>query len=118
MNSTPKIEDEILYMDDEKKPEPTIASTDKFLNINVEQYGFRQPIIKDVDYPFLLINHLVTKEEIENAIDTVITYFVQNEVSKISVNLSARNMGKAPAKEVTLADVEKMYGCKVKIINE
>lgn len=54
----------------------------------------------------------------EKAIDTVITYFVQNEVSKISVNMAARNMSKAPAKEVTLADVEKMYGCRVKIVNE
>lgn len=108
--------DEILDMESDVKPDKPL-SQDKFLTMNVEQEGFRQSVIKNTDYPFLLINHLITKDEIENAIDTIITYFVQNEVSKISVNMAARNMDKAPAKEVTMADIEKVFGCKVRIVS-
>lgn len=70
------------------------------------------------EYENIYLDHEIGDEEIQNAIDVLITYIMQTQVRTLEVDLNIRNKEYAPPKEMTLEDVEKELGYKVKIITK
>lgn len=81
-----------------------------------EQYWLAN--IHEDDYPNIYKKHKVTMEEMQNAVDIIITWLIQQNNNRIIIDLDERNKRLAPAKEMTLEDVEKELGYKVKIVNK
>ena len=60
----------------------------------------------------------ISHDEISNAYDVLTMYLYQNDLYRISLDVDARNKRLEPAKEMTLEEIEKELGYKVKIVNE
>lgn len=63
-------------------------------------------------------HHTITNDELTDAIDTIISGFVQSHNNKIIVNIAERNRELAPAKEMTVEEIEAALGFKIKIVKE
>ena len=74
--------------------------------------------ISEDEFPNIMLDHEVTDEEEEQALNTLITYFAQREVYNIIVDLKMRNECYGPAKEMTIEEIEEQLGHKVKIVKE
>lgn len=70
------------------------------------------------EYPNVYLDHKITDDELQNAVDTIITYFMQNDCFTVEVDLDRRDREFGPPKEMTLEDVEKELGYKIKIITK
>lgn len=67
----------------------------------------------------LYLNHRINPKEFDKAIKIITTYMMQHgDVHSIELNLDDKNEELAPVKEMTLEDIEKELGYKVKIINK
>lgn len=60
----------------------------------------------------------ITKDEAMDALDLISLYIYQEEIHEIVVNIDERNRFLAPAKEMTLEEIEEELGHKVKIISK
>ena len=60
----------------------------------------------------------ITKDEAMDALDLISLYIYQEEIHEIVVNIDERNRFLAPAKEMTLEEIEEELGHKVKIVNK
>lgn len=60
----------------------------------------------------------ITKEDLANAIDVLISAFVKQKVYSMVIDIDERDSEYAPAKEMTLEEIEKKLGYKVKIVNK
>ena len=63
-------------------------------------------------------NHMITNDELMDALDVLASWFVQSKGNKILLNVSERNNSLSPAKEMTMEELEKELGYKVKIVKE
>lgn len=70
------------------------------------------------NYPYLFEGDAVCEQEALEAMDTLIRYLYQNKEVQIIYDLEYRNKALAPAKEMTMTEIEKALGYKVKLINE
>lgn len=68
------------------------------------------------EYPHLCLDYEISDGDLNNALDIVINAFMQRGLYKISVDLDKRNYEYAPTKEMTMADIEKEFGHKVRIV--
>lgn len=89
----------------------------KRLNIEI-QHEFGRGYISDDEYPNLMLDHEVTDDEWNEALNTLITYFAQNPIHNIIVDLKKRNEHYGPAKEMTMEEIEQQLGYKIKIVKE
>ena len=62
--------------------------------------------------------HTITNDELTDAVDTIISGFAQSGNNKILVNINDRNRELAPAREMTIEEIENELGYKVKIVKE
>jgi hypothetical protein len=91
---------------------------------NVNFYRGNGPIICDFDCNNIL-KHLseenkdvnISSEDFMKAADTIIKYMFDNKLFDIFVDINERNNMLEPAKEMTIAEIEKELGYKVKIVN-
>ena len=60
----------------------------------------------------------ITEECIIDLLDVLITRFAKNKSKCLYVNIDRRNRELEPVKEMTLEDVEKELGYKVRIVKE
>ena len=60
----------------------------------------------------------MSEEYITDLLDTLVTYFYENDLQSIVVDLEQRNRYLEPAKEMTLDEIEKKLGYKVKIVSD
>ena len=60
----------------------------------------------------------ITEEDLTNAIDVLISAFVKRKVYSIVIDIDERNRELEPIKEMTLKDIEKELGYKVRIVKE
>lgn len=68
-------------------------------------------------YPYILTKgDVVYEEEAFEAMDILARYLYQNKCTKVVYNFEGRNKKLAPAKEMTVAEIEKALGHKVKIV--
>lgn len=87
--------------------------TDKTLEIKV-----KDPI-NPIHIPNI-INNIgeVSEDELQEAINTIIVYMAKDRIDGMTIDLDHRNEYYAPAKEMTIAEIEKKLGHKVKIVKE
>lgn len=57
-------------------------------------------------------------DDVTEAIDTLIAYFCQDGIYKIAIDIDKRDKSLAPAKEMTIEQIEKKLGFKIKIISD
>lgn len=82
---------------------------------------FNHPTIKYYECEHILKqfeNKSESMDDVERAIDTLINHFVTTGTSCMTVDIDKRNKALAPAKEMTLDDIEKELGYKIKIVKE
>ena len=60
----------------------------------------------------------ITEEDLTNAIDVLISAFIKRKVYSMVIDIDERDSECAPAKEMTLEEIEKKLGYKVKIVNK
>lgn len=65
-------------------------------------------------YPF----EDVTLDKAQNALDLLVAYIYKQRLTNVVIDLESRNKYLAPAKEMTLEEIEEKLGHKVKIISE
>ena len=82
------------------------------------KHEFGHGRISEDEFPNIMLDHEVTDEEEEHALNTLITYFAQKDVYNIIVDLKMRNESYGPAKEMTIEEIEEQLGHKIKIVKE
>lgn len=60
----------------------------------------------------------ITKDEVVDALDLISLYIYQERLCKLVVDIDERNRFLAPAKEMTMEEIEKELGYKVKIVSK
>ena len=79
------------------------------------------PYIYDRDCQHI-INNLnrddeITVEELNHALDIVTAYFVEHRINWLVLDINDRNKVLAPAKEMTIEEIEEKLGYKIKIVD-
>ena len=82
------------------------------------KHEFGNARISEDEYPNLMLDHEVSEDEFNTAIDTLITYFAQKDLFHILIDLKMRNDYQGPAKEMTMEEIEEQLGYKIKIVKE
>lgn len=59
------------------------------------------------EYPNIYIDAPITEGDFNNAIDTIITYFMQKDLFCVLVNLERKDYLQSPIEEMTLEEIEK-----------
>lgn len=77
---------------------------------------FEGPNLSKDEYPHLYLDHEITDEELDNAINVITTALMQKGTHTIIADLDVREKLATPIKEMTVEDIEKALGYKVKII--
>lgn len=83
--------------------------------------GYNYPTIKRYECEHILKsceNKSESMDDVERAIDTLINHIVTNGIHCMIVDIDKRNKELAPAKEMTIDDIEKELGHKIKIVKE
>ena len=85
-------------------------------------FSKKGPFIYDRDCQHIIDNlnrdTEITVEELNHALDVVTTYFVENCINGLVLDINERNKILAPAKEMTIDEIEKELGYKFKIVNK
>ena len=96
-------------------------------NLEQDRYGYEY--VRIPNYPRLFsheINNIInkfdgrkiTEDEVSDALDLISLYIYRERIHKIVIDIDERNRGIAPAKEMTLKEIEKKLGYKVKIVSK
>ena len=96
---------------------------------NLEQDGYGYEYVRIPNYPRLFsheINNIIkkfdgrkiTEDEAMDALDLISLYIYQERIHKIVVDIDERNSSLAPAKEMTIEEIEEKLGYKVKIVSK
>lgn len=97
--------------------------TGKTLEIKVKEPFFAiddlHPVIDLMDIPNI-INNIgeVSEDDLQEAINKIIVYMAKDRIDVMTINIDHRNECYAPTKEMTIAEIEKKLGYKVKIIKD
>ena len=97
--------------------------TGKTLEIKVKEPFFAiddlHPTIKPTDIPNI-INNIgeVSEDDLQEAINKIIVYMTKDRIDEMTINLDRRDKCYTPAKEMTIAEIEKELGYKVKIVKD
>ena len=73
-------------------------------------------ILREEDYPYTYLDHEVTNDELNNAINVIVTSLMQKKSNFIMVDLERREEMFTPTKEMTIEEIEEKLGHKIKII--
>ena len=96
----------------------------KFMNIEMtEAFSRDSTYLYADDCPNIIkkvndIHGEITDEDLANAIDVIIGAFVKRKAYSMVIDIDERDTEYAPAKEMTLEEIEKKLGYKVKIVND
>lgn len=95
----------------------------KTLEIRLKEYRYEcldvpEPKIEFSEIDNIVKEHddIVSDEEFDKAIDTIIVAFAQRQLYNVSVNIGFKNRN--VTKEMTMKEIEAALGHKVKIIPE
>lgn len=50
------------------------------------------PMLFENEYPNIYLDHEITKEEYQHSFDVIVTYFMQNNIYRVEIDLNERNM--------------------------
>lgn len=77
------------------------------------------PVIDPTDIPNIINNvGEVSEDDLQEAINKIIVYMAKDRIDEMTVNLDHRDQCYAPAKKMTIAEIEKELGYKVKIVKD
>lgn len=77
------------------------------------------PTIDPTDIPNIINNvGEVSEDDLQETIDKIIVYMAKDRIDEMIVNIDHRDQCYAPAKEMTIAEIEKKLGYKVKIVKD
>ena len=99
--------------------DPCLPSEDDYI-FDLDQYVSR-PTLCECDICNIINkigDHRITDDEMKDAIDLLAVYFYQQKIYKMIIDIDQRNCSLEPAKEMTLEEIEKKLGHKVKIVAE
>ena len=96
-------------------------------NLEQDRYGYEY--VRIPNYPTLFSHEIdniinkfdgrkITDDEVLDALDLISLYIYQERIHKIIVDIDERNRSLAPAKEMTLEEIEAELGHKAKIVNK
>lgn len=60
----------------------------------------------------------VTLEDVVDALDMIVTYLNENEIHSFKVNITERNNSLRPTKEMSIEDIKKELGYKIKSVSD
>lgn len=80
--------------------------------------GHSYPRLYPTEYKHIYLDHEITEEDFENCINTLVTYFMQNDLHGMVIDLDERNKELRPVKEMTIEEIEDKLDCKIKIITK
>lgn len=86
--------------------------------INQNNLGGPTTKLYDYEYPNIFIKECYTDDEIDRAINLIITYLKDCNINKLLIDLDIRNKKLEPAKKMTLEEIEEKLGYKVEIIDD
>lgn len=88
----------------------------------IDKYSdIHNPILCEVnknDYKHLYINHKISNKELNKAIKLIYSYSVQNEIKNLICDLGLLDEELTPTKEMTIDEIEKILGYKIKIVQK
>mgnify|MGYP003470884877 CR=1 FL=1 len=88
----------------------------------VTAFSKEGPFIYDRDCQHIIDNlnrdTEITTDELNHALDIVTAYFVEHCINGLVLDINKRNKMLAPAKEMTIDEIEKELGYKIKIVKE
>ena len=80
-----------------------------------------RPRLSEFDCPNIIKKfegRTITNDEMSDVLDTIVAFMVRQRSNKIVIDISERDEDLAPAKEMTLEEIEKKLGYKVKIVSK
>ena len=88
---------------------------------SITSFSKKGPFIYDRDCQHI-INNLnrdteITNDELKHALDIVTAYFVEHCINGLVLDINERNKILAPSKEMTIDEIEKELGYKIKIVD-
>lgn len=64
------------------------------------------------------LGHSATMDDVIDALDVLAAYISENDIYSFEVDISERNDSLRPAKEMSIKDIEKELGYKIKIVSD
>lgn len=64
------------------------------------------------------LGHSATIDDVIYALDVLAAYISENDIYSFKVDISERNNSLRPAKEMSIEDIEKELGYKIKIVSD
>lgn len=92
----------------------------KLLEIKTKNVTSTNPYINliEVDNIRKKVGGRVNNEQLRNAIDVIIAYFAESSAERMLIDIDEIEDQYKPAKEMTISEIEKELGYKVKIVKE
>lgn len=92
----------------------------KLLEIKTKNVTSTNPYINliEVDNIRKKVGGRVNNEQLRNAIDVIIAYFAESSAERMLIDIDEIEDQYKPAKEMTISEIEKELGYKIKIVKE
>ena len=100
----------VIYVKDSRERGPLFECSE---DGNIYLHG---PECRNIMRPFENVD--ISTDDMINAIDLIITHMVRDNLSEIVVDIAEHDQALAPPKEMTLKEIEKELGYKVKIVSK
>lgn len=100
----------VIYVKDSRERSPLFECSEDG-NIYLHD-----PECRNIMRPFENVD--ISNDDMANAIDLIITHMVRDNLSEIIVDIAEHDQALAPPKEMTLKEIEKELGYKIKIVSK
>lgn len=100
----------VIFVKDSRERIPSFERSE---GGNIYLYGSE---CRNIVKPFENVD--ISTDDMANAIDLIITHMVRDNLSKIIVDIAEHDQALVSPKEMTLKEIEKELGYKVKIVSK
>ena len=100
----------VIYVKDSRERIPSFERSE---DRNIYLYDHE---CRNIMRPFENVD--ISTDDIKNAIDLIITYMVRDKLGKIVIDIAEHDQSLVPPKEMTLKEIEKELGYKIKIVSK
>lgn len=86
---------------------------------NVKEAVFQPCLIGEKEYPNIYLDHDITDEEFENALDILVTHMMQHQLHSVNLDLDIRDKileDRNKPMEITLEELKHFFGRDVVIV--
>ena len=106
------------------KIEDPYVNTIKYTDMYLFDPEPQMPNLHTYDCPNVIkhvskkLGHSATMDDVIGALDVLAAYISENDTCSFEVDISKRNDSLRPAKEMSIEDIEKELGYKIKIVSD